>query len=340
MKKAVISLVAACAILLAGCGGSDDAPATTPSPASPATSTTQKPTSSPAPAAQNGADSLVGLWAYSDQNLWIQLWDDETWAQLDELGGKVAEGSWNADGSDAVLYYDDGGYFTTMSPDPEGMTDSEGTLLTAADGIDVQELQTVDESAFIGLWEYSDDDVWLQLWDDGTWAQLNELGGEVAAGTWQMDEGRAVLTYDDSTYCTTLQVDFGGLSDDDGDLLVNAEEFGGGAPADPSHVTDWDEIASFAGWWYLDGDLSAEDYIYFSSDGDWVYFKRSPGMEPTETNSGSIVPSAGEPHAYYAESSDGLESVYFRFSPASENGTGSNVIYWSNDGYPFVWMEE
>lgn len=344
-KKAIVSLAAACAILLAGCGGKADAPAKTTDPASSTTSTTQQPTPSPAPApapspAQDDASGLMGLWAYMDKNIWVQLWDDGTWAQFNELGGRVAEGNWNADGNNAVLYFDDGGYFTTMSPDPDGMTDSDGSLLKAADGISVQEFETVDKETFVGLWQFLGENIWIQLWDDDTWAVFNENGGQVEGGTWRVDLGMADLYCGDGSYYTSLSPDVGGLTDSNENSLIHADEIGGGAPADPSHVTDMEEVASLAGWWYLGGDLSAEDYIHFSSNGDWAYFKRSPGMEPTEVGSGSIVSSAGEPHAYYANSSDGQESIYFRFSPASENGTGSNAIYWSNDGYLFVWMED
>ena len=61
------------------------------------------------------------------------------------------------------------------------------------------------------------------------------------------------------------------------------------------------------------------------------------GVWPVD--SGSIVSSAGEPHAYYANSYNGQTSTYFRFSPSWENGTGYNQIYWDNAGYLFVWME-
>lgn len=355
-KKAIVSLLASCAILLAGCGGGSgtNTPAPAPTPAAPAQQQATAPAAPSAPAApaapsvrpasagqpEPAKQQLLGLWAYSDRNMWVQLWGDHTWAMFNEQGGKTSEGNWDIDGSSAVLYYSDGGYFTTMSLTGSGdLLDGDGVTLVPVSELPSQNFPSVDPSAFVGLWQFWGDNVWLQIWGDGTWALYNENGGQVGGGGWRVDLGQADLYNGDGSYYTSLSPDVGGLTDSYGNSLIYSDEIGSGAPDDPSYDTDWDEIASFEGWWYLGGDLSAEHYIYFNNSGEWTYYYRTAGMEPTMVDSGSIVSSAGEPHAYYANSYNGHTSTYFRFSPSWENGTGYNQIYWDNAGYLFVWME-
>lgn len=112
--------------------------------------------------------------------------------------------------------------------------------------------------------------------------------------------------------------------------LVDANA-GSGAPAPDGDRTG--EVAALAGTWYPNGEEGAQVFLRIDGDGNWSRYERTAGdPEAAETDGGTIVPAAGEPNAYYAESAGGESSVYFRLTPAEENDVGADVIYWDNDG--------
>ena len=100
-----------------------------------------------------------------------------------------------------------------------------------------------------------------------------------------------------------------------------------GAPAPDGDRTE--EVAALAGAWKTERPIDGDAYLYIEDDGTWslhVWFEGD--SRPVEQDRGTIVPSAGEPYAYYANSALDQSSVYFRFTPAQENDVGSDLILW------------
>ena len=100
-----------------------------------------------------------------------------------------------------------------------------------------------------------------------------------------------------------------------------------GAPAPDGDRRD--EVAALAGYWATERPVDGEAYLFIEDDGSWslsVWFEGD--SQPVEQDRGSIVPSAGEPYAYYANSALEDSSTYFRFTPAEENDVGSDLILW------------
>lgn len=56
-----------------------------------------------------GISKYVGLWEYVDENLWLRIYDDETWEFLNEQGVAIAFGSLSMDETGITLYFDDTG---------------------------------------------------------------------------------------------------------------------------------------------------------------------------------------------------------------------------------------
>lgn len=57
----------------------------------------------------DGADfsEYVGLWQWADENVWIQIYDDETWECLDNQGNAFQSGTLSVD-STGITFYSDG----------------------------------------------------------------------------------------------------------------------------------------------------------------------------------------------------------------------------------------
>ena len=114
-----------------------------------------------------------------------------------------------------------------------------------------------------------------------------------------------------------------------------------GAPAPDGDRRD--EVAPLAGYWATERPVDGEAYLFIEDDGSWslsVWFEGD--SQPVEQDRGSIVPSAGEPYAYYANSALEDSSTYFRFTPAEENDVGSDLILWgaNPDDNSIVFLRE
>lgn len=57
----------------------------------------------------SGLSQYVGLWEYADEDIWLMVYDDETWEFLNEQGVAVAFGSLVMDEDGITLYFDDTG---------------------------------------------------------------------------------------------------------------------------------------------------------------------------------------------------------------------------------------
>ena len=100
-----------------------------------------------------------------------------------------------------------------------------------------------------------------------------------------------------------------------------------GAPAPDGDRRD--EVAALAGYWATERPVDGDAYLFIEDDGTWslsVWFDGD--SQPVEQDRGTIVPSAGEPYAYYANSALDDSATYFRFTPAEENDVGSDLILW------------
>ena len=112
-----------------------------------------------------------------------------------------------------------------------------------------------------------------------------------------------------------------------------------GAPAPDGDRTE--EVASLAGYWETERPIDPEACLQINEDGSWsLSFWYREFAEYREVENGKIVPSAGEPNAYYAESTEG-RVTHFRFTPAEENDVGYDLILWGDeDSIVFLKKEE
>ena len=100
-----------------------------------------------------------------------------------------------------------------------------------------------------------------------------------------------------------------------------------GAPAPDGDRRD--EVAALAGYWETQRPVDGNAYLFIEDDGSWSLYVWFDGdTQAVEQDRGTIVPSAGEPYAYYANSALDQSSTYFRFTPAEENDVGSDLILW------------
>ena len=100
-----------------------------------------------------------------------------------------------------------------------------------------------------------------------------------------------------------------------------------GAPAPDGDRRD--EVAALAGYWATERPVDGDAYLFIEDDGTWslsVWFEGD--SQPVEQDRGTIVPSAGEPNAYYTNSDLEQASTYFRLTPAEENDVGADLILW------------
>lgn len=78
-----------------------------------------------------------------------------------------------------------------------------------------------------------------------------------------------------------------------------------------------DDTSFLEGFWYPGGDLGADRYYYFSSDGEWSLYTLSPGTwDPELSGSGKVFADADDPSRFYLSDSSG-GSVGFRYDRAS-----------------------
>lgn len=114
-----------------------------------------------------------------------------------------------------------------------------------------------------------------------------------------------------------------------------------GAPAPDGDRRD--EVAALAGYWETERPVDGDAYLFIEDDGSWSLYVWFEGdSQPVEQDRGTIVPSAGEPDAYYANSALDDSSTYFRFTPAEENDVGSDLILWgaNPDDNSIVFLRE
>ena len=104
-------------------------------------------------------------------------------------------------------------------------------------------------------------------------------------------------------------------TDDGNDWGTDDDDWGEGAPAPDEDRTE--EVAALAGYWYPDGDEGAALFLWFDDAGNWAWYARTVGdPEASLSDGGTVVPSAGEPNAFYAENYEQTNATWFTVVPS------------------------
>lgn len=118
------------------------------------------------------------------------------------------------------------------------------------------------------------------------------------AAPWNPNDGRGDIPDDGRD----------GLTEDDETMPPDVPEEGGSQSGGDDPYYSWNSelyqrnVSEFAGVWYYEGDLSAETYIVIDASGNWSYYQRAPGAEPSEMDHGTFSYSTDEASIYYADS--------------------------------------
>ncbi len=288
-KKAIVSLFAACAILLAGCGSSNKVqmpitPAPSNTTANNTTSTTPSaPTPAPAPApapapsaqtAQTGYELFTGTWENIDSSLWLQIDGDGSWAMYNSAGDVTVDGYLGVEGETAYLYEPSGSLWVSVSHVENGrLMDSNNDRYVLTGSLPSGSQFTYVFGDFIGLWDVQNDNYWIEIFSDGTWQAVNARGAVVYSGTTLMGNSEIELYhYDGTLYDVLTYYPDGTLHNASGGLLEAAQNsLDTGAQGGAS-----DALAFFGSWNYggIFNIYLYDDYTW----GSWDYENEaSPG---------------------------------------------------------------
>ena len=121
----------------------------------------------------NDISEYLGKWRWKDENLWLNIYEDESWTMVDAEDNIVQAGSLWLSETGIVLYF-----YETCDVLPLDVTVS-GDLINSENDImfvpsDDGGDDGVDLSEFVGLWEYVDQNLWLRIYDNETWDFLND----------------------------------------------------------------------------------------------------------------------------------------------------------------------
>ena len=175
----------------------------------------------------DGADlsEYTGLWQWEGESLWLCIYDDETWAMFVDQENMVQAGSLWLSETGIVLYFYDTGDVVPLDVTVSGdLVNIENDLMfVPADSVPAN--NDVDLSEYVGLWKYEDINLWLRIYEDGTWDFFNDQEDVIYSGTLQVDETGITLYFDGTD--DVLQLDCS-MSDclidcEDGSVLVPAD---------------------------------------------------------------------------------------------------------------------
>ena len=166
----------------------------------------------------------VGLWEYVDEDVWIRIYEDETWECLDAQGNAFQFGTLSVDSTGITFYSDDYDETPRFDRTASGSlydAENDGTLVLVYDN----PFNNIDISEYVGLWKYEDINLWLRIYEDGTWDFFNDQEDVIYSGTLQVDETGITLYFDGTD--DVLQLDCS-MSDclidcEDGSVLVPAD---------------------------------------------------------------------------------------------------------------------
>lgn len=155
----------------------------------------------------------VGLWEYVDEDVWIQIYDDETWECLDNQGNAFQSGTLSVDSTGITFYSDDIDETLRFDRTVSGDLIESGNdgMLVPADSIPFGD--SGDISAYAGCWEYPDGTV-LEIENDTWYLYEADEHMMIAWGPVEFDADAAYLMNDDGS-------SGGGVVyfDEDGDLI-------------------------------------------------------------------------------------------------------------------------
>ncbi len=157
---------------------------------------------------------------------------------------------------------------------------------------------------FIGSWEYKDYDIWLEIYDDGTYKTYNGTGTSTT-GTYKVEKGTMTLSKNGATF--TVDQD-GNLLDKDADVLIPLGSNGRGA---------------YDGYW-----LYENGYVLEIANNVWVLYDDTgaeylAGFMDYENMTGKLL---------YGDQSDGFGTI-------SKDGSGNVSVNGDNltkiDEFPY-----
>lgn len=204
-------------------------------------------------------------------------------------------------------------------------------------GGDLSEDTVNDFSGFEGIWlgEANNAYDYIEFDSEGNWTLY--LSGEIVddgylryESEWEAiyaysnldDSGSRIAMEEGQLYCAA----YGYFNPGEGMEYLWYENGGGDEFYSWNSELYQRNVSEFEGVWYYDGDLSAETYIVIDGNGNWSYYQRTAGEEPTEMDCGVFTYSTDEASIYYADSTmyDDVSIRVFEFD--------SDMLVWGDEG--------
>ena len=189
---------------------------------------------------------FVGLWEFKDGNLWLKIHDDGTWEMVNDSDGVLDSGTATADGDTLTMRFDGSEDVTTLERSTDGgeLVGRNGAY-RAVEEIPRHDAETEAEpeterktatdaetnataanvALYVGLWEYTDENVWVKIHKDATWEILNENSDVIAYGTVSAADDSGVTLQDEDTVWQLFRAKNGDLLDStNGSKLVSVQK--------------------------------------------------------------------------------------------------------------------
>lgn len=161
---------------------------------------------------------FIGIWEYTDGNLWLLVHDDGTWEYVNSSEETLDSGTVTADGNFLELHFADSSDVVTLERSEDGteLLSRSGSYKMVEEIPGSENNNTIrendtkpepepdmveengDVSEYVGLWQYINDDLWLRIYDDYTWEYLNSGADVLYNGSLWVDEEGVTLHFEDS----------------------------------------------------------------------------------------------------------------------------------------------
>ena len=238
----------------------------------------------------------VGLWEYVDEDVWIRIYEDETWECLDAWGIAFQSGTLSVDSAGVTFYSDDYDETPRFDRTASGSlfdAENDGTLVLVYDN----PFNHIDISEYVGLWKYEDINLWLRIYEDETWDFCNDQEDVIYSGTLQVDETSITLYFDGTD--DVLQLDCS-MSDclidcEDGSTLVPADRIQSLMPYFTRYGLEINALVDAGTYWMEDG--------FGSFSGGDQFHSKGEGYTPGDCY--------WEVIKYYDDTYDGIREIKF-----------------------------
>ena len=163
---------------------------------------------------------FYGMWKYDEYQNRYEINGDGTWTMYDGVGDETSSGVYRWEEGRLVLEDEDGNTAAALNLGTDDrLYDQDGDALSPY-GEGSTEERSEDLSPFYGTWKYDEYENRYEIKEDGTWSIYVEEMGMVHAGSYDWEDGRLALTFDDGSFLTYLSLDTDDrLYDDDGNSL-------------------------------------------------------------------------------------------------------------------------